>query len=294
MNRKDELERALQAALDGQGSTRLQRVIRNPYRMIAPVVNRKLGRTRPISCPTFFGETFNGLLPEAVTTQVWRSTAYSAEVCRAIMHVLEPGDSFVDIGSHFGFFSLLAANLVGPQGRTLSIEAMPETYGYLSRNMAKFVEEGRSRIHQGAAFDTETTLTFKDFGIVASSLNTAFENRGIASLANAPRDVTVQARRGDDILADADIVPKIIKIDAESAEVFVLRGLENTLRTHRPALVMELGDSSEDAEPQSATIWAILKDLGYEAFVFEGPEPRKFTIDPPVVYANVLFMPSAS
>lgn len=293
MNKKEEFERALHTAMGRQGGSRLQRVMRSPYRMIAPVIDRKIGRTRPVSCPTFFGETFNGLLPEAVTTQVWRSTAYSPEVCRAIMHVLEPGDSFVDIGSHFGFFSLLAANLVGPGGRTFSIEAMPETFGYLSRNMAGFIEEGRSQVHHGAAFDTETTLTFKDFGIVASSLNTAFENRGASGLANAPRDVTVEARRGDDILSEAGIVPKLIKIDAESAEVFVLRGLENTLRTHRPALILELGDTPGDAEPQSATIWKILDEVGYDSFVFEGPEPTKFPIESPVAYANVLFLPSA-
>lgn len=294
MTHKNDLEAALQDIMRSHGGTRLARVMRHPYRMISPVLARKLGKTRPVSCPTFFGETFHGLLPEAVTTQVWRSTAYSPDVCRAVMHVLEPGGVFMDIGAHFGFFSLFAAHLVGPEGRTLSVEAMPETYGYLKRNMTPFIEEGRSQVHHGAAFDKETTLTFKDFGIVASSLNTAFENRGAAGLAQEPRDVTVQARTGDAILADAGLVPQLVKIDAESAEIYVLRGLSQTLEQHRPALILELGDNADEGEPQSETIRKMLDGYGYRAVTFRGPDPLPFEFDGPVTYANVLFLPPES
>jgi len=48
MTRKDELETALQTALHRQGTTRWQRVLRHPYRMIAPVIDRRIGRTRPV------------------------------------------------------------------------------------------------------------------------------------------------------------------------------------------------------------------------------------------------------
>ena len=206
------------------------------------------------------------------------------------MHVLRPGDTFVDIGAHFGFFSLLAAHLVGPNGRVHSIEAMPTTYEYLTRNMAPNVASGIATHSNGAAFDSETTLTFKDFGTVASSLNTAFESRGSASFVRTvPKDVTVSARPADAIIADAGLKPTLIKIDTESAELFVLRGLEQTLQSVRPALIIELGDQEGTDPPPSRAIYELLSAHGYRGMMFPETGPVPFHMESPIKYANVLF-----
>ena len=47
---------------------------------------------------------------------------------------LEPGALFVDIGAHFGLFTLHAARLVGVKGRVISFEPNPEMYASLSRS----------------------------------------------------------------------------------------------------------------------------------------------------------------
>ncbi len=273
------------------GGNRARRLRTAPIRMVWPVIARKLGISYEVRCKTFFGETFCGVLPEAVTTQVWRTSYYSPDVMRAVLHVLRPGGAFLDIGAHFGFFSLLAASIVGQTGRTLSVEAMPVTYGYLERNMQKFVAEGRSKTVNMAAFDCEKTLEFKDFGIVASSLNTAFERRGLSFASRQGKSVQVRARTADAMLQDADFQPDLIKIDAESSELFVLGGLAKTLATHRPALILELGDAEGDTDPQSRKIWDILQPLGYRPVTFDGPDPVDFHFGDRVDYANVLFLP---
>ncbi|MGS4948167.1 FkbM family methyltransferase [Meridianimarinicoccus sp. RP-17] len=259
---------------------------------MAPLVMRHFGSTRDITCPTFYGAKFRGLLPEAVTTQVWRTTAYSPDVCRALAYALKPGQTFMDIGAHFGFFSQFASFLIGPKGTTVSVEAMPRTFAYLSGNMSQAVAEGRAQLFNVAATDHETTMVFKDFGIVASSLNTAFENRGASSLVREPTEVTVRARTGDTILAEARARPDLIKIDAESSELLVLKGLARTIDTLRPALILELGDNPSTPEPTTPVIWSQLTERGYRPVHFESMEPREIGLDRALRYANVLFLPA--
>lgn len=286
-----ELEERMQAALHRFGGSRPKRLLRHPLRSIAPLVARYFGSTSEITCPTYYGAKFCGILPEAVTTQVWRTTVYSPDVCRALSYVLKPGQTFMDIGAHFGFFSQFASFLVGPTGTTVSVEAMPGTFVYLSKNMSEAVVKGRAALFNVAAADQETTMVFKDFGIVASSLNTAFENRGASSIAKDPTNVTVHSRTGDAILAEAGAHPDLIKIDAESSEILVLKGLEKTIDKYRPALILELGDDPSNPEPMTPVIWSHMKERGYRPVHFESMEPREIGLNRALRYANVLFLP---
>jgi FkbM family methyltransferase len=45
--------------------------------------------------------------------------------------------TFYDIGAHIGFFSLLAARIVGPFGHVISFEADPEVAARLRENLAR-------------------------------------------------------------------------------------------------------------------------------------------------------------
>jgi FkbM family methyltransferase len=55
-----------------------------------------------------------------------------------LMHVLpslQPGDVFVDLGANSGIFTIFAANRVGPEGRVLAVEPMPEMLENLRFNI---------------------------------------------------------------------------------------------------------------------------------------------------------------
>ena len=56
------------------------------------------------------------------------------ETCVA-RSILRPGDVFVDVGANCGYFTLLAAGLVGPSGRVVAVEAHPEIYETLRRSL---------------------------------------------------------------------------------------------------------------------------------------------------------------
>src|SRR4029077_12076424 len=50
---------------------------------------------------------------------------------------LQPGMGFYDLGANIGFFSLLAAKLVGTTGKVFSFEPDPENAGRLVRNIER-------------------------------------------------------------------------------------------------------------------------------------------------------------
>lgn len=52
-----------------------------------------------------------------------------------IKSVLKEQDIFVDIGANMGFYSLMAAQIVGPLGKILSIEADNDNYYFLQKNI---------------------------------------------------------------------------------------------------------------------------------------------------------------
>lgn len=59
----------------------------------------------------------------------WWTTAFLARNLR-------PGETMVDAGAGYGYFTLLAADLVGPEGRVLAIEPHPRLTTLLRRNLA--------------------------------------------------------------------------------------------------------------------------------------------------------------
>jgi FkbM family methyltransferase len=81
-------------------------------------------------------------------------------------------------------------------------------------------------------------------------------------------DVTV--RRFD----DCGIIPTHVKMDAEGAEVTVLLGMVETLRNHKPIMMIENGDQTN--------VDTLMFDLGYKPFFFDADErmlrPRSFGV----------------
>ena len=288
---RQNIKRALLSAAQRAKGDRWQRLLRRPLKTLTPYVMRKIGLRRSVTVQTVWGGRFSGVLPEAVSSEIWRNGSFELPVSLSLNAFLPPGGTFVDIGAHFGYFTLLASRLVGADGRVLSIEAMPSTHGYLRRNVEANATQQNVETRQCAAYSHDTELEFTDFGLVASSLNSAFgarDTHGIISSAGTP--VKVRARAADEIIAEAGLNRvDVIKIDAESSEQFVLDGLRRTISRHDPVIIMELGDVNP-ADNSVANHLGSFKALGYHPFVWNSrAELVPFTPEGRVSYANVTF-----
>ena len=162
----------------------------------------------------------------------WIGT-YEREVQTLFRRFVQPGTTVLDLGANFGFYSLLAARLVGPNGHVIAFEPMRSTLSILRRHFAI-----------NPALAERVTVIESAVGDADGETTIAFEN-DLASASIHPLDqvshtLTVPIVRLDTLLQQSAIRAPIsfAKIDVEGAEVDVLNGAAQLLDTQRPALVV--------------------------------------------------------
>ncbi|RYE50199.1 MAG: FkbM family methyltransferase, partial [Hyphomicrobiales bacterium] len=135
---------------------------------------------------------------------------YEPDVTAVFGRVLQPGMGVIDIGANIGYFSMLSARLVGPQGHVLAVEPNP-------RN-ARMLEASR-RLNDYAHVAIAQVAAGRTTGMLALHVG---QSNGTTSTPSDDLDTllgaqTVASLRIDDI-AGADRSVGLIKLDVEGAE----------------------------------------------------------------------------
>lgn len=202
---------------------------------------------------------------------------------------LKPGSTFIDVGAHIGFYTLLAAKRVGPEGRVFSFEPDPETHARLARNV-KANPELASRIH---LFE----FAASDSGGVAQLYRTAIGNMGgntLAGTEGAPA-MPVETTTLDHVFSREALDPRraVVKIDVEGHEIKALRGFHGTLSgKNKPILVVEAADQHlRRAGASSEQLIKELESHGYRLFEIRRRGPCPLDSTRPPSFANLLALP---
>jgi FkbM family methyltransferase len=193
---------------------------------------------RPKSLPTRFNGRWQNRPPH-----IWKGLRdiyepFMADVIRAR---LRPGDSFVDAGAHYGFWSAYAAGLIGPAGVVLSFEPSP-AFLVLEEMIACNGGGGHLRaIHAGlgeadgeAVFFAQGEATTGSFVEEVTRINAALQP-GVPITGEA-----VRVRTLDGALAEMGLRPRLVKVDVEGHEVRVLKGAVRALADPGCAWVIEV------------------------------------------------------
>ena len=150
-----------------------------------------------------------------------------------LSRVVACGDWVIDVGANVGFYTKRLAELVGPEGRVLAFEPVPETFVLLANNLES------CRLFNVTLFNAAVSETTGVAGMsIPEYSDTGLRNFYQAHLSNAA-DSELKILT---VSLDALHIPttvRLIKIDAEGHEFSVLKGMRKTLLRDRPILIVE-------------------------------------------------------
>jgi len=208
------------------------------------------------------------------------------EVAHLMARVIREGDHVIDIGANIGFFTLLLAKLVGPNGAVTAFEPSPGTFAKLRENVRLNGFKHVSCMQQA--------LSDK---VKSAHLHMAMDS-GRNALARSPSTISAMplttAPLKDSIGASTC---RLIKMDAEGAELDIALGAGHLFTpAATPYIVSELNNEalvSMNTTPARYRKW--MHTIGYDMFLLHDNGalptmvPPRTTIEGETLNVNVLF-----
>lgn len=233
------------------------------------------------------GPVLSVTLLEAHWRHLYFYGTYEKGVTAVFRALIKPGMTVLDIGANAGYYTAIAADLVGPTGSVYAFEPDPGSFARLRATVSLNGFVDRVKAFSYAVSDTDNDEI---------SLYTTCNEEGKA-LASIVRnhdwghyDYSVQVKTisiDSCLLSNGVERVDIVKVDVESAEILVFKGMANTLACRPPgALIVEL--ASDGMAPPGDVI-ALLSAQGYEALLIQDNGVRNLEATP-IHYANVLFI----
>ena len=178
------------------------------------------------------------------------------EQTSAFVENLVDGDVFFDVGANVGYYTVLGSRLVGENGLVVAFEPVARNLAHLYNHVALNKLENASII-PAACSDKISLAAFSTGPNNAMGHLTAENNSNNGTL---PKDLTLVPTVTLDAVAQRlGVVPDVLKIDVEGAELSVLRGASGKILPAKPKIFLSL-----HSEKLKTDCLEYLKKFGYE------------------------------
>ncbi len=265
-------------------TTRTGRLLHHPFRYLSAILFKdfiypRTKKEKEKKTRLFNGSTMTVLLPSATDIYLTGGKSHDSEIrlARFLIRNVAAGSHFLDIGAHYGYFSLIASELTGAKGKVLALEPAQKSGAVLQQNC-----RGRSNITivPKAISDQAGEITFYEFPNLFSEYNAInvdqFRDEKWFADFN-PVKTTVPATTVNEITS-GDFKPTMIKIDVEGAELKVIEGGMDFFRNHSPVIAMEyLAPARGNTEHRKAL--ELLRQTGYRTYILDQEGVLQSTAD---------------
>ena len=191
---------------------------------------------------------------------------YEIEERKYVSSVLREGDCFVDVGANIGLYSLMASELVGQTGRVISFEPTLASYNQFLENI-----------------DINRFTNIDSFNIGLSDLPGQLElyisNKGFDAWnsfatnynKSSNQKKLVEVSSLDLMLSGYDKTKiKLVKIDAEGWEKYILKGGIDLFTQYSPEVMVEFTEENTLAAGYPVQeIYDFMVDMGYQWYKIE-------------------------
>ncbi|GAI20092.1 unnamed protein product [marine sediment metagenome] len=213
----------------------------------------------------------------------WRGyNGHEPEVINVFLSFIKKKKTFFDVGANVGYYSLLAA-CYNPVCKIYAFEPVAELYNHFREHIRLNRFSNISPLNVAVTdANREVALYMSTVSDCSSSIIAGFrKSLGTRVVTGISLDSFVD----QNFIKTVDI----IKIDVETAEPLVLKGMKNILRNYRPDIICEvLYGCTEN------NLMHIFADYDYRFYWLspEGLIPKEKIIgDPSYTYQNYLFTP---
>ena len=206
-----------------------------------------------VACPhttiTLGGEQFTVPL----RWKNWFCEGYEQPTFEFIRAHCKPGTTLIDVGAHFGIFTIFGLRRVGSSGKVISFEPCAATRSVLMKTLELNGFSGIPEIRDEAVSDVTGASFFYSSTISGDAANSLIGNT------QHPTKSEVPTVRLDDVhVSRVDA----IKIDAEGAELQILDGSRALMMKHRPAVLLSVHPMQIWRSGRSLSdLWGVLESL---------------------------------
>jgi len=194
-----------------------------------------------VTAKTFFHQPFKTRLPAGTDIILHGIKSHDSEIrlTKFLVNEIKPGDTFIDVGAHYGYYALLGSTLVGKNGVVHAIEPAVDSFALLRENAAS---HPNIRTYKNAASNLAGEITFYEYPGPYAEYNTTVENayfdtpwiKHVNETVNRVETILL-----DDLMDANQLTKATIKIDAEGGELAVLKGLGKSLPEKDLIVIME-------------------------------------------------------
>lgn len=185
---------------------------------------------------------------------------FEQEEIEFLKKTLNVGDIFIDVGSNIGLFSLVASKIVGNEGKVICFEPAPSTFSRLEEN-AKINNLNNIDLRNIGLSDSVSELEF----YISKNGYDAWNSFAPSQDNKLENSITVPVSTLDIELKDVDKTGiKLVKIDVEGWEKFVLRGGKELFMNFNPVVMVEFTEENTfNAGYSIHEIYDIMTGFGY-------------------------------
>lgn len=172
------------------------------------------------------------------------------------LHLLQPGDLFVDVGANIGSYTVLASKVAG--ANSFSIEPVPATFQRLRRNI--------NLNDISSLVDSRCCAVGQEHGVIKFTSDLDTTNQVVSG--DYQGNIIEVSVESLDYLLD-NLQPTLIKIDVEGFEPEVIAGAIETLQCDSLLAIL--------LETVNSEIEKALKDAGFETASYD-PFKRELVV----------------
>jgi len=184
---------------------------------------------------------------------------WEPEETHFIKHHVKNGDTVIDIGANYGYYTILFSKLVGPSGSVHAFEPLSDMVSLIRRNIElNNLDNNVHIVNKGLSNHKSDVMlyTYKELGSGATSASRRWFG---ACTKHRAHMITLDAYVKQQRIRKVHF----IKCDVEGAEMLVFQGSKNVLLRDQPTILFEITNARVKFGYSQKDIFSFLEKYNY-------------------------------